>query len=76
MLGGVTSLTLSWKVQDAELPAASVAVIVVMIRPGALTVVPAAGDWLKFGAPQLSEALVIEEKLGTVAVQLAPSERT
>src|SRR5438128_4166057 len=60
-------------VQVALLPAASVAVTVIVFVPRP-TSVPAAGDWLKVIAPaavQLSLAVTPPKTLGTAAWQLA-----
>ena len=56
MVGAVWSATETVKLQFAELPAASVAVIVTVWLPR-LSVVPLAGDCVLVGVPQLSEAL-------------------
>src|SRR5213076_285524 len=72
-LGTVVSLTVNVVVQVALLPAASVAVTVIVFVPRP-TSVPAAGDWLKVIAPdavQLSLAVTPPKTLGTAAWQFA-----
>src|SRR3989475_218337 len=73
-LGAVVSLTVKLVVQVALLPAASVAVTVIVCAPNP-TSVPAAGLWLKVIAPelvQLSLTVTPPSTLGTAAWQ-APS---
>jgi cell division protein FtsW (lipid II flippase) len=60
MVGGVISVRLTLNVQLLLMPAASVAVIVMVVVPAPFTMVPGAGDWVNtmaFEALQLSEAL-------------------
>ena len=56
IVGAVWSATFTVKLQFAELPAPSVAVIVTVWLP-MFKVVPTAGDCVLVGVPQLSEAL-------------------
>ena len=76
-LGAVVSLTVKVVVQVALLPAASVALAVIVCVPTA-TSVPAAGDWLKLIAPgplQPSLTLAPPITFGTAAWQV-PSALT
>src|SRR2546429_8738907 len=72
-LGTVVSFTVNVVVQVALLPAASVAVTVIVCAPGP-TSVPAAGDWIKvipLVALQLSLAVTPPNTFGTTAWQPA-----
>jgi len=74
-VGGVLSKTVKVVVQVALLPAASVAVTVIVCGPTP-TIVPAAGDWDRVIAPaalQVSLTLTPLSTLGTAAWQLAPA---
>src|SRR5438477_12902926 len=71
-VGAVVSVTENIVVQVALLPAASVAVTVIVCAPRP-TSVPAAGDWLRvvsLSALQLSLAVTLLNTFGTVAWQL------
>src|SRR5512135_1688832 len=75
-LGGVVSLTVNVVVHVAELPAASVAVTVIVCGPSP-TFVPAVGLWVTVIEPdgvQLSVAVVPATTSGIAAWQLAPAE--
>src|SRR5438105_15908083 len=72
-VGGVLSVTVKLVVQEALLPAASVAVTVIACVPTP-TIVPAAGDWIKVISPaleQLSLTVTPLRMLGTAAWQVA-----
>src|SRR5206468_12230849 len=74
-VGSVLSVTVKLVVQLELLPAASVAVTVMVCGPGP-TSVPAAGDWLSvIAAPleQLPLAVTPHRTLATAAWQLAPA---
>ncbi len=69
--GGVLSVTVKVLTQVEKLPASSVAVTVTLWTPTP-TGVPAAGDCVSVTlVSQLSEALAVAVKSGTVAEQLA-----
>src|SRR5438128_3626949 len=71
-VGAVVSVTVKFVVQVALLPAASVAVTVIVCAPKP-TSVPAAGDWLRViaeGALQLSLTVTPLNTLGTAAWQV------
>jgi hypothetical protein len=66
----VLPVTVKIVVQVALLPAASVAVTVIVCAPNP-TSVPAAGDWLRVIAPALEQlSLAVPRTLGTAAWQL------
>ena len=72
-VGGVLSVTVKMVVQLALLPAASVAVTVIVCAPRP-TWVPAAGDWVRViasSALQVSLTLTPVRTLGTAAWQFA-----
>ena len=70
-VGGVLSVTVKVVVQLALLPAASVAVTVIVCAPRP-TWVPAAGDWVRVIAPSaLQLSLTLADTLGTAAWQFA-----
>ena len=75
IVGGVLSVTVKVAAQVDSLPAASVAVTVIVFVPNP-TSVPAAGDWLKvipLVPLQLSLALTPPNTTGTAARQLVPA---
>src|SRR6185436_5220620 len=74
-IGGVLSVTVNVVVQVVLLPAASVAVTVIVCGPTP-PIVPAAGDWVRVIAPaalQVSLTVTPLSTLGTAAWQLAPA---
>jgi hypothetical protein len=74
MSGAVVSLTVNVAVHVVVLPAASVAVIVIVVEPR-FAVEPATGDCVTDGeAVQLSATTTPAVKSGTSAVQFAPAE--
>jgi hypothetical protein len=73
-VGGVASTTVSVVVHVAMLPAASVAVTVIVCEPNP-TSVPAAGDCVSVTEPdalQLSDTVTLEVTSGTAASHVAP----
>ena len=70
-VGGVLSVTVKMVVQLALLPAASVAVTVIVCAPRP-TWVPAAGDWVRvIASSALQVSLTLADTLGTAAWQFA-----